>query len=224
MSWLFIVAGLLAVLNWYAVTVENRRVEYLAKPAALTILLVAYISLVPYPPGWREIIFALGLAFSFGGDVFLMLPSDQFIKGLISFLLAQIAYIIVFNGEGILVNLATILMAVAITLIAAPVIGSIVKALREANRNRLVVPVLVYGFFLSLMFWSGGASLYRPGWTRLSAGLTALGAAAFFLSDSILAWDRFASPIKRARLLTMFTYHLAQFALTFGILLHWGFL
>lgn len=223
MTWLFIIAGLLAVLDWYAVSVENKRIEYFAKPAALTILIIAYASLLKYPPGLPEIIFGLGLIFSLGGDVFLMLPGDQFIKGLIAFLLAQIGYIIVFNVEGILLNLTTILMAIAIALIAFPVIGSIARALREKDRSSLVVPVLIYGFFLSLMFWSGAVSLYRPGWTRLSAGLTALGGAAFFISDSILAWDRFAAPIKRARLLTMFTYHLAQFALTLGILLHWGY-
>jgi uncharacterized membrane protein YhhN len=115
-------------------------------------------------------------------------------------------------------------MAVAIGLITVPVIGSIVSALKQAGRKRLVLPVIVYGFFLALMFWSAASTLYRPGWTRLQAGLTAFGGAAFFLSDSILAWDRFVHPIKRARLLTMFTYHIAQFALTFGVLLHWGLL
>lgn len=222
MSWLFLLAGLFAVVNWYAVTVTNKQIEYLAKPAALVLLTLAYATQLPLPPTWWQIAFGLGLLFSLGGDVFLMLPSDQFVPGLVSFLLAQIAYVITFNREGLQLNAATILMAVAIGLIAVPVIGSIVNALRQGNRKRLVVPVMIYGFFLALMFWSAASTLYRPGWTRLPAGLTALGGAAFFVSDSILAWDRFVNPIRRARLLTMFTYHIAQFALTFGVLLHWG--
>ncbi len=224
MSWLFVIAGLFAVANWYAVAVHNKKIEYVAKPAALTTLLIAYALHLPAAPQWWEIVYGLGLLFSLGGDVFLMLPNNQFIKGLASFLLAQIAYIVVFNIEGLSLNFATILMAVAIALIAFPVIGSIASALRDAKRTKLVLPVIIYGVFLSLMFWSAAAALYRPEWTRLSAGLMTLGGAAFFISDSILAWDRFAKPIRRARLLTMFTYHIAQFALTFGVLLHWGYL
>ena len=224
MSWLFLFAGLFAVLNWYAVTVINKKLEYIAKPTTLVLLTLAYATQLPLPPTWWQIAFGIGLLFSLGGDVFLMLPGDHFVPGLLSFLLAQIAYVIAFNRAGVQLSVATILMAVAIGLITVPVIGSIVSALRQAGRKRLVIPVIIYGFFLALMFWSAASTLYRPGWTRLQAGLAAFGGAAFFLSDSILAWDRFVYPIKRARLLTMFTYHLAQFALTFGVLLHWGML
>ncbi|MDF1499545.1 MAG: lysoplasmalogenase [Anaerolineales bacterium] len=224
MSWLFIAAGMSAVLNWYAVGVTNKRLEYIAKPLTLVLLLAAYAARLPLPPQWWEIVFGLGLLFSLGGDVFLMLPGNQFVMGLASFLLAQVAYVIVFNIEGVHLTTATILMAVAIGLIAFPVIGSIVNALKQAQRDRLIVPVIVYGLFLGLMFWSAAATLYRPEWTRLSAGLMAFGGAAFFLSDSVLAWDRFVKPINRARLLTMITYHSAQFALTFGQLLHLGYL
>jgi uncharacterized membrane protein YhhN len=224
MSWIFIIAGLFAVLNWYAVTVTNKKIEYIAKTATLTILLIAYAARLPFPLGWWQVVFGAGLLFSLFGDVFLMLPSDQFVLGLLSFLLAQIAYIAVFNFGGLELNVATILMVIAIALIAIPVIGSIVSALRKTGRSRLVIPVMVYGLCLSLMFWSTAATLYRPEWSRFDAGLVVFGGTAFFLSDSILAWDRFVKPISRARLLTMVTYHLAQFALTFGILLHWDFL
>jgi uncharacterized membrane protein YhhN len=224
MSWLFFIAGLFAVANWYAVAVAHKKIEYVAKPATLISLLLAYALNLAAPLEWWQIAYGLGLLFSLGGDVFLMLPNDQFVPGLASFLLAQIAYILVFNVEGLQLDLATLLMAVAIALIAVPVISTVVGALRESNRGQLVIPVIAYAVFLSLMFWSAASTLYRPGWTRLSAGLMVLGGASFFLSDSILAFNRFVKPIKRARLIEMFTYHIAQFALTLGILLHWGFL
>ncbi|MGD8731673.1 MAG: lysoplasmalogenase family protein, partial [Anaerolineales bacterium] len=82
MSWLFIIAGLFAVLNWYAVAVSNKQIEYFAKPATLITLLVAYVLQLASPPQWWAIVFGLGLLFSLGGDIFLMLPKDQFIKGL----------------------------------------------------------------------------------------------------------------------------------------------
>jgi uncharacterized membrane protein YhhN len=166
MSWIFIIAGLFAVLNWYAVTVTNKKIEYIAKTATLTILLIAYAARLPFPLGWWQVVFGAGLLFSLFGDVFLMLPSDQFVLGLLSFLLAQIAYIAVFNFGGLELNVATILMVIAIALIAIPVIGSIVSALRKTGRSRLVIPVMVYGLCLSLMFWSTAATLYRPEWSR----------------------------------------------------------
>jgi uncharacterized membrane protein YhhN len=224
MSWIFVLAGLFAVLNWYAIKAKNKNLEYIAKPASLTTLLIAYAFQLSIPVEWLQIAFGVGLLLSLCGDIFLMLPVDQFIPGLFSFLLAQLAYIVVFNVEGMQLSFATILMAIAIALITVPVIGSIVGALRKAGRKRLLVPVVVYGIVLSLMFWSAAATLYRPDWDRLDAGLATLGAASFFLSDGILAWDLFNNPVRRARLLTKITYHLAQFALTFGILLHWGFL
>jgi uncharacterized membrane protein YhhN len=222
MSWLFIIAGLFAVLNWYAVSISNKQIEYFAKPATLMTLLVAYALQLTSPPQWWDLVFGLGLLFSLVGDIFLMSSKDPFVKALISFLLAHSAYIVVFNREGLNLNTATILVATAIALIAVPVIASIVSALKRAQRNPLVIPVIVYGFALGLMFWSSASTLYRPGWNQLSAGLAALGGAAFSISDSILTWDRFVKPIRSAPLLTMFTYHIAQFALTFGVLLHGG--
>ena len=39
-----------------------------------------------------------GLVFSLAGDVFLMLPSDQFMAGLVSFLIAHLFYIAAFTA------------------------------------------------------------------------------------------------------------------------------
>jgi uncharacterized membrane protein YhhN len=224
MSWLFVLAGLFAVLNWYAVAISNKKIEYWSKPATLITLLVAYTAQLRLPMQWWQVVFGLGLLFSLAGDVFLMLPGDQYDKGLIAFLFVHSAYIAVLNSEGLKLSVPTILMAFAIALIAAPLISSIVKAIQTRGRTRLVVPGILYGVFLSVMFWSSGATLYRSGWTRLSAGLVALGGAAFYLSDYILLWDRFMDAIRHARFLTMFTYHSAQFGLTLGILFHWGYL
>ncbi|NIW49240.1 MAG: lysoplasmalogenase, partial [Gammaproteobacteria bacterium] len=40
------------------------------------------------------IYFLIGLALSLAGDIFLMLPDEKFIAGLVSFLLAHLAYIL----------------------------------------------------------------------------------------------------------------------------------
>jgi uncharacterized membrane protein YhhN len=224
MTWAFTLAGLFAVLNWYVVTMTNKKLEYAFKPLTLFTLTLAYFTQISWPPLWWEVLFGLALLFSLAGDVFLLLPSDQFIAGLVAFLLAQLAYVLVFNSDGFLFNTTTILMMFAITLILISVVGSITEALKQSKRGGLVFPVVVYGIVICLMFWSAAVTLYRPEWSLLSASLMTLGGASFVFSDSLLTWDRFVSPIPRARLWTMSSYHIAQFALTFGVLLHWSYL
>ena len=65
---------------------------YLFKP--LTTILILTAALIP--DTWRNGAYAgliaLGLFFSLLGDILLMLPSDHFVQGLVSFLLAHICY------------------------------------------------------------------------------------------------------------------------------------
>jgi alkenylglycerophosphocholine/alkenylglycerophosphoethanolamine hydrolase len=63
---------------------------------------------------------------------------------------------------------------------------------------------------ITLMVLSALLCFLRPGW-ELSPTLWAIaGALLFYISDTILAMDRFVNPIPHARLLTMTTYHLGQ--------------
>ncbi len=89
------IAVLFAILDWIAVARKWQIVEYIAKPAVM-VCLIAWLVMnsgMTVPLLW----FTIGLAFSLAGDVFLMLPKERFIPGLISFLLAHIAYIIGLN-------------------------------------------------------------------------------------------------------------------------------
>ena len=38
----------------------------------------------------------------------------------------------------------------------------------------------------------------------------------FFISDTLLAWNRFVAPIRHQRVLIMSTYHLGQMGLALG--------
>ena len=101
MIFVFIPYFLIAALDWVAVAKGWKKVEYIAKPVSMLILLgplvlVASFGSVPL------ICFSLGIFFSLVGDVFLMLSyarfSDRwFLPGLAAFLLAHVAYIIGLN-------------------------------------------------------------------------------------------------------------------------------
>ena len=82
----------LAVVDWVAVARGWKKLEYFAKPATMVALLVFMIQNGGLSGGM--IWFTMGLILSLAGDVFLMLPKEQFIAGLVSFLLAHVTYII----------------------------------------------------------------------------------------------------------------------------------
>lgn len=67
--------------------------HYLGKPLATTLIFVLAWSRAPDATRSYALAILLGLLCSLAGDIFLMLPGDRFIPGLVSFLLAHLAYI-----------------------------------------------------------------------------------------------------------------------------------
>lgn len=219
---LFFFSLVAAIVEWLAVARHARRVEYLAKPAALGFLIVGFLWVAPRPFEALTNVFALGLVLSLAGDIFLMLPGDRFLPGLAAFLLAHLAYIAAFNIGGLLLTPSSWTVAAAILFVAAWVLKRLVAAMRHSGHRRLVGPVVAYGVVLGLMLWSAICTLFRADWATPAASLTSLGGTLFFLSDTMLAWHRFARPLPGGRVLEMITYHLAQYALTAGVLVRLG--
>ncbi|MGE5138635.1 MAG: lysoplasmalogenase family protein, partial [Rudaea sp.] len=86
--------------------------------------------------------------------------------------------------------------------------------LMRSGHRPLIPAVLLYSLVISVMLWSAWATLFRSGaaWPLARQGLIALGASLFFISDSVLAWDRFVQRQAWGDLAVMVTYHLAQIA------------
>lgn len=206
-----------AVLNWAAVEKKWKKLEYVVKPATMVILIIWFVM----NGGLRgaAVWFVVGALFSLGGDIFLMLPSNLFLFGLVSFLLGHVFYILGFNTLPIelsgLAWLFILTVAVVLVLVIRKLLSWIVAGLTASGTGSLKLPVLIYAIVISLMVFSALMCLLRPGW-QLTATLWAIaGALLFYLSDSILALDRFVKPINHGRLLVMTSYHLGQL----GILL-----
>jgi len=215
---LLISALFFALLDWIAVARARRRLEYVAKPAALIFLILWFLLAAPTPKPFIVLAFSLGLIFSLAGDIFLMFSAAHFIKGLIAFFLAHLAYLAAFNAQGPLLEARSMLIALAIAALVYPIIRRVVQALRGSGRRSLVLPVQLYAVVLSLTFWSTAVTLLRPAWPRSAATLAALGGALFFLSDALLAWNRFVRPLRAGRLINMISYHLAQASMAFAVL------
>jgi alkenylglycerophosphocholine/alkenylglycerophosphoethanolamine hydrolase len=162
----------------------------------------------------------VGLFFSMWGDIFLMLPREQFIAGLVAFLLGHIAYLIGFNQPLAPLNLPSLILAVMVGLTAARLMRAVVAGLQRSGHASLRLPVLAYSAVISLMLLSALITMVRVDWDAGDALLAAAGAMLFFMSDSVLAWNKFVAPLTNGRLVVIVTYHLGQALIILGAARH----
>jgi uncharacterized membrane protein YhhN len=210
---ILILALALAVLNWISVDKAWKKVEAFTKPAVI-LLYFAWLwqnDSLGGPMLW----FSLGLLFSLAGDVLLLKIEKFFIPGLVAFLLAHILYIIGFNLSITTISVPVLIAALVVFGGAQLLYRRLAQSLRACQQGNLCLPVAFYTTIISLMAVSALFTLSNPAWDPLHAAVATLGALLFVISDSILAWNQFVSPIRHASLIVMVTYHLGQL----GILL-----
>ena len=215
-------AATFAVLDWISVATNLRRLEYVAKPATMLGLVLWFATTLPAVPTPAGTWFLLGMSICLAGDIFLMLPTDNFIKGLLAFLLGNIAYIVAFNlPQPIFQPLSLVFLAV-IGAAYLFLLRRITRALRANKQGELIGPVIAYAAVLGLTFFSTLSTLLRATWPPQAAVLAAIGGGLFVLSDSMLGWNRYVKPIPNGQLITIITYHLSQLFLATSFLLFLG--
>lgn len=180
---------------------RQQTIHYIFKPLTVAlIILLALPAKYPTAPFYRRAII-LGLLFSLAGDVFLMLPRDRFVQGLICFLVGHIFYIVAFAREsGGAFSLWT--------MIPLLIYGCLMYGLLSPNLGSLRLPV---GLYMLVILMMGCAALSRWLMTgQEGSGLAASGALFFIASDSLLAVDRFRGRFRNSHLLILITYFTAQ--------------
>lgn len=215
----FVVALILALLNWVAVVRDQRRLVYVSKPATLVAVLGGAWLLTRGPhDAWQSRFFLPGLVFSLAGDIFLMLPGERFfLYGLISFLLGHVCYVVGMNPT--LPPYTSLVFLVAVALIWVLFYRFLASGMRRRGQTSLLAPVATYSAVIGLMLFSAWATLFRPEWAPLRRGLVIAGATLFTISDGMLATNRFVKSFPLAPLWVMVTYHLGQMALAASIAL-----
>jgi alkylglycerol monooxygenase len=141
------------------------------------------------------------LAFSVAGDAWLMFPGF-FIQGLASFLIAHVFYIALFK-QGVRwfpskpILFASLIYGAGMYAYLHPYLGA-----------DLHIPVAIYIVFIALM---GAQAIGRAIDLKTSASRwAAVGAVLFMISDSLLAMNKFVSPIPLSSLWVLGTYFTAQ--------------
>ncbi len=188
-----------------------RILVYIFKPLATgLIILMALLISNPVSTFYKYMILS-GLVFSLFGDVFLMLPADRFIMGLVSFLIAHLFYIAAFSFTGSF-------SISFLNLIPFLIFGIFIFGMLRPHLVNLKLPVLVYMLVILVMSWQ---ALNRwSGSGHPESWLAFLGALFFIASDTILAIDRFKTKFRHARFYVLTTYFIAQWLIAFSISSH----
>jgi uncharacterized membrane protein YhhN len=197
------------------ILVGQENVAWYFKPLLLPFLIIATYESKPFESKkWL----LLGLFFSWIGDIILMFADKgelYFIFGLVSFLVAHLQFIVLFIKQKPETNykknsffwigfLATLAYLASLLLLLFPTLGD------------LKIPVFVYAATISLMLIEAIKGYFS--WQKPTNAVILIGAIFFVTSDSILAINKFYSPLPSASFLIMFTYIVAQYLITSGIL------
>ena len=202
-----IFTGGFAIGDWSSRARDDKRLEYVCKPATLTALIVVAITLDPASGASdRRVWFVAALVFSLLGDVLLMLPRDAFVAGLAAFLVAHVCYVVGFWTDPP-AAIAMVIASIVVVLAVAPIARTVLRAL--ASEPALRPPVAIYMVVIATMVASAIAS---------GNVVAAVGAVLFAASDSLIAWDRFVRPVARAEVTIMVTYHVGQILLVLSLL------
>jgi uncharacterized membrane protein YhhN len=179
--------------------------------ALTTLLIIAHAARRSGGDAYARAILA-GLVASLAGDVFLLWPQQGFLPGLVSFLVAHLAYLYAFS-DGLKRGFArapTIGYAIVAGVALAFLWGSVPGALRA--------PVAIYvAALVAMAAMAASRALRSAPETASFARIAAIGAGLFVMSDTMLAFNKFAGPIAFANVFTLATYWLAQWAIASSV-------
>lgn len=185
---------------------DRRRGEVTWKPISSALfILVALLSLLrPSANAWYTWTLTAGLLLSMGGDLALMVRTRRaFLIGLVLFLLAHVVYATVwtvangFHRPDLIIGVLLAVAAAAVFACLRPGLGS------------MQVPVLLYVAVICFMVNRAASTFFGDYFTNTQAWLLTAGAVLFWVSDLLLAINRFRRPF-RLEPLGLYAYYGGQ--------------
>ena len=150
------------------------------------------------------------LALSTAGDILLDLDPDRlFVYGLALFLLAHLTYIFLFvrnRPRPLLIDLAQTAIVILICLYSGAISAWLLPGL-----GALTIPVVAYILVITVMVVTSILTQFSSQWV-------VSGAVLFLASDSLLAVNKFKTPVPLRDYLVWSTYYLAQYGIASGFL------
>ncbi len=204
---------ILAMLDITGIAANQQMLHFIAKPLLIPALLLLLFFTKSTVPGKNLLL--IGLFFSWLGDVFLLFEYKNalfFIFGLASFLTTHIFYIIYFlkikSANTSLLKKQPVLIALVLGY-GITLVWQLYPHLAD-----LKLPVMVYAAVICTMLLCSLHIFFKV--NKKAACYYLSGAAAFVLSDSLLAINKFYQPVAFAGIFIMLTYCAAQFFIVWG--------
>lgn len=201
----FLVIGLAAALLYLAAEPLKLSggLRLITKPLPVLMLALWVSGLRSGPPRYRLAI-SIGLLLSALGDILLELSDATFLLGLIAFLLGHVAYIVAFLQDTRKLYPLHGAAAYAYGMLA---LGFL---LTNGKLGGMLIPVQIYILVITSMLWRASVRLDVARVPRFSAWAGFLGALFFVISDTVLAFRLFETPVQLPGLVVMITYWLGQ--------------
>lgn len=153
----------------------------------------------------RNYLLTLGLLMGSIGDILLTQEGETFfLFGLLSFLIGHILYALYFltnfkiNKQSVYLSIFVLVLALGISFFIIPNI-----------EKKLYIPIIFYITMITIMTLS---TLFYKNFNYYSF----LGAVLFLISDTLIAINKFISPIPYAQIGIMFLYYLGQWGIGYG--------
>lgn len=200
----------LGIINIASGILDLEWLNFVSKPLLMISLFAFYFQKVNNDMSKTDKIMLVSLIFSCLGDTFLMFQGKNpqfFLLGLGSFLVAQLAYCVVFSKGGKRDFLKRIPFVIYAT--------SIFYFLKPNISKDFLLPIIVYTLAIT---WMGSQAAERQT-NQKSYRVVLIGAILFIISDSLIAINKFAFSIPLSGLWVMTTYIAAQYLIVEGVLL-----
>jgi uncharacterized membrane protein YhhN len=195
------------IFGWDSIGTVHITVKPLLMPS-----LAAFFFFSVKPKNSLALFIIIALLFSWLGDIMLIfqeLKPIYFMLGLVSFLLAHITYIVVFNKSSQSFKPKIFTYSTGFLL---AIYGILLLLLMWPGLGDLKIPVIIYTIIIMTM---GITALFRR---ANGASLVLIGAMLFIASDSLLALNKFYQAFAAAGFWVMLTYILAQYLIVIGMI------
>lgn len=201
-------ASVVAVVDWWAVQTDRHRVERIAKPVAMALLVLVAATWGDAPVEVR-VWLVVGASFGVVGDIALLGSSEaSFMAGLVAFAVGHLAYAVAAIRTGIDPVWMLPGFVVMVALLGYRFVSRTVRGAHEAGGVVLAGAVAGYAVVISVM------TVTAWGTAVVAAGV---GASLFAISDWVIGHRRFAGPVPGGRLAVMVPYHVGQALLIIGL-------
>lgn len=187
--------------------------EWFSKPLLMPLLFLYVKSYIK-----NHNILALGILFAWFGDLFLMVAGNEFLLfllGLVSFLVMQIMYIILYLSA----SDRTVALSKGTFLSYLPFVALGIYFYYLMYPSLDFILTFAVGIYAAALVSMNIAAQSRRNRTRsISYSLVSLGALLFMISDMIIGYSKFVSSFSYSGFLIMITYFIGQFLIMEGII------